>query len=50
MSFSYGRPAFGGGVVAASGGGQVQMGPDLEEISTEVVTHKDIAFTMKPFY
>jgi hypothetical protein len=48
MSFSLGRPSvFGGGVAAASGGGQVQMGPDLEEISTEVVMPKDIAFTTR---
>ncbi|KAI9781175.1 MAG: hypothetical protein M1839_006283 [Geoglossum umbratile] len=38
MSFSFGRPgAFGGGASATSGSGQVQMGPDLEEISTEAL-------------
>ena len=46
MSFSLSRPgAFGAGVAAAGGGGQVQMGADLEEIVTEVTISGNIAFT-----
>ncbi|KAI9770922.1 MAG: hypothetical protein M1840_002626 [Geoglossum simile] len=37
MPFPLGRPAAFGSGAAASGGGQVQMGPDLEEILTEAL-------------
>ena len=50
MSFSLGRPGVFGGSVASGGGGggggQVQMGPDLLDISTEVMVFRDIAFTI----
>jgi hypothetical protein len=51
MAFSFGHQggggAFGGSSVAASGNNQIQMGPDLEEISTEVMIHGIAAFALR---